>query len=184
MEQRKDLTKSLIAESFKELMLKYPFEKITIKMITDHCGIIRPTFYNHFCDKYELVEWIFVEEVINKVDVLIDEGMFKESVKLFFSCIAKNTKFYKKCFEITGQNGFEEIMNHHVHTCFKKVVEKTPSLNIDSKVLTTDSIALFYSLGLVTAIKVWISEPHSDDITVEDVSNAYFYILSNPLFRK
>ena len=48
MEQRKDLTKSLIAESFKELMMKYPFEKITIKMITDHCGIIRPTFYNHF----------------------------------------------------------------------------------------------------------------------------------------
>ena len=75
-------------------------------------------------------------------------------------------------------------MNHHVHECFKKVVEKTPSLNIDSKVLTTDGIALFYSLGLVTAIKVWISEPHSDDITVEDVSNAYFYILSNPLFRK
>ena len=56
MEQIKELTKRLIANSFKELMLQIPFEKITIKMITDHASVIRPTFYNHFHDKYELVE--------------------------------------------------------------------------------------------------------------------------------
>lgn len=42
MEQIKELTKRLIANSFKELMLQIPFEKITIKMITDHASVIRP----------------------------------------------------------------------------------------------------------------------------------------------
>ena len=46
----------LLAKSFKELVAKTPIEKITIKQITDKAGVIRPTFYNHFQDKYELLE--------------------------------------------------------------------------------------------------------------------------------
>ena len=44
-----------LAESFKELASRHPIEKITIKDITDKAGVIRPTFYNHFQDKYSLV---------------------------------------------------------------------------------------------------------------------------------
>ena len=50
----------LLAESFKELVAVTPVEKITIKEITDKAGVIRPTFYNHFQDKYELLEWIWI----------------------------------------------------------------------------------------------------------------------------
>ena len=57
--ERKKMTKALIGESLKVLMHDHPFEKITIKMITDEAGVIRPTIYNYFCDKYEVVEWIF-----------------------------------------------------------------------------------------------------------------------------
>ena len=45
----------LLAKSFKELAVHCPIEKITIKEITDGAGVIRPTFYNHFQDKYELL---------------------------------------------------------------------------------------------------------------------------------
>ena len=56
--QGKSAIDTLLAESFKELALKQPIEKITIKEITDKAGVIRPTFYNHFQDKYDLLEWI------------------------------------------------------------------------------------------------------------------------------
>ena len=46
----------VLAESLKELAGTKPIEKITIKEITDKAGVIRPTFYNHFQDKYELLE--------------------------------------------------------------------------------------------------------------------------------
>ena len=48
MEDKKELTKDLLTLSFRELILKTPFDKITIKMITDGAGVIRPTFYKHF----------------------------------------------------------------------------------------------------------------------------------------
>lgn len=51
--QGKSAIDTLLAESFKELALKHPIEKITIKEITDKAGVIRPTFYNHFQDKYD-----------------------------------------------------------------------------------------------------------------------------------
>ena len=35
MERKRELTKILLAESFKELLIKGSFDKITIKMITD-----------------------------------------------------------------------------------------------------------------------------------------------------
>ena len=48
----------LLAKSLKEIAVRRPVEKITIKEITDKAGVIRPTFYNHFQDKFELIEWI------------------------------------------------------------------------------------------------------------------------------
>lgn len=38
----------LLAKSLKEIAVRRPVEKITIKEITDKAGVIRPTFYNHF----------------------------------------------------------------------------------------------------------------------------------------
>ena len=60
--QGRNAIDTLLAESLKELTIKQPIEKITIKEITDKAGVIRLTFYNHFQDKYELLEWIIRTE--------------------------------------------------------------------------------------------------------------------------
>ena len=44
MERKSELTKALLGEKFKELVAKKGFEKLTIKIITDAAGVIRPTF--------------------------------------------------------------------------------------------------------------------------------------------
>ena len=75
MERKSELTKALLGEKFKELVAKKGFEKLTIKMITDAAGVIRPTFYNYFQDKYEVMEWLLEEEVFRPVfDVTSDSG--------------------------------------------------------------------------------------------------------------
>ena len=66
--QGRNAIDTLLAESLKELTIKQPIEKITIKEITDKAGVIRPTFYNHFQDKYELLEWIIRTELLEPVN--------------------------------------------------------------------------------------------------------------------
>ena len=50
-------TKYALEASLKKFLLKKPIDKITIRDLTDDCGISRMAFYYHFKDIYDLVEW-------------------------------------------------------------------------------------------------------------------------------
>ena len=56
------VTKNAIAMSLKKILDKKVLTKVTINDITKDCGINRMTFYYHFKDIYDLIEWIFIEE--------------------------------------------------------------------------------------------------------------------------
>ena len=83
-------TKELLADSFRSLVLTMPFQKISIKMITDGAHVIRPTFYNYFQDKYEVIEFLFDQDIGSKVEVMIENDMEQEAIKLMFICFEKN----------------------------------------------------------------------------------------------
>ena len=57
-----NITKKALEASLKKMMLKKPLAKITIRDITDDCGISRMTFYYHFQDIYDLIEWSCIED--------------------------------------------------------------------------------------------------------------------------
>ena len=56
------VTKKALAAALKDQLLKKPLHKITINDITEECGINRMTFYYHFKDIYDLVEWACLED--------------------------------------------------------------------------------------------------------------------------
>ena len=93
----------VLAESLKELAAIKPIDKITIKEITDKAGVIRPTFYNHFQDKYELLEWITINELFAPVEPLFMNGMLKEGVTFILTKIEKEKDFYKRAVQLEGQ---------------------------------------------------------------------------------
>lgn len=47
--------KGRFADELKELMKRKPLDKISIRELTDGCGVNRQTFYYHFADIYDLV---------------------------------------------------------------------------------------------------------------------------------
>ena len=104
MEQKKDLTKKLIAESFQSLLEKHPFDKITIRMITDQAGLIRPTFYNHFQDKYDLVNWYFDKILLESFEHMGEGETIYEGLVKKFQYIQKEKLFFKMAFKSDDQN--------------------------------------------------------------------------------
>ena len=56
------MTKRALEASLKELLRHKPLDKITVSDLTDHCGVNRMTFYYHFKDIYDLVEWCCEED--------------------------------------------------------------------------------------------------------------------------
>ena len=62
-------TKEMLAESLMKLLARRTLDKITIQDIVDDCGYNRQTFYYHFHDIYDLIDWIFTaqtQELIEK----------------------------------------------------------------------------------------------------------------------
>ena len=57
-----NITKEALEASLKKFLLKKPLDKITINDLTTDCGISRMTFYYHFKDIYDLVEWSCLED--------------------------------------------------------------------------------------------------------------------------
>ena len=182
MEQKRNLTKKLIAESFEVLMEKHPFEKITIRMITDQAGLIRPTFYNHFQDKYDLVEWIFCENIIREVESLLDHGMVQEAIKFLFTGIHRNRQFYSKLLQVTGQNCLEEVMGRHFYELFRKSIEQRGIKKLPkNRVLNVDTLSRYYTLGLLTSIKAWLLMGDVD-ISVDELTEAYEFLLTHSVY--
>ena len=177
--ERKKMTKALIGESLKVLMRNHPFEKITIKMITDEAGVIRPTFYNYFCDKYEVVEWIFNEYIIEKVRAMFEQKMYTEGLKLLFVCMKNDCVFYRKAFEITGQNAFTDIIRNSLHNLFLSEMSEIYIENqTNNPLVTAELVAAFYANSLSNLLQMWI-QSNNQQCTAENMVEAYAYLLSH-----
>ena len=57
-----NLTKRALADSLKKLLSRRPMDRITVQDVTDDAAVSRKTFYYHFHDIYDLMEWLVVDE--------------------------------------------------------------------------------------------------------------------------
>ena len=94
-----NITKKALAASMKKLMEEKPFDKISVIDICEGCGMNRKSFYYHFKDKYDLVNWIFYTDFI----VLASSSSYSDGwdllqavVKLFY----RDQSFYICALEI------------------------------------------------------------------------------------
>ena len=62
-----NITKRALSAALKELMETQPFSKISVGDICERCEMNRKSFYYHFRDKYDLVNWIYDTEFITVV---------------------------------------------------------------------------------------------------------------------
>lgn len=179
MQQKKEV-KTLLAESFKELALEKPVEKITIKEITDRAGVIRVTFYNHFQDKYELLEWICREEVLAPVRILLGNNMQREAVTFIFTAILRNKEFYSHVARTQGQNSFESIVQNLVsETINDYFVSNQVGKSKKYTWLTPKVIADYYAQSLTFMLMGWIERGMT--VPPEEMVEIYSFIASHSM---
>ena len=151
-------TKKHLANALKELMLETSFHKITISDICNRCNMSRKSFYYHFKDKYDFVNWIFDSEYLSAIpEKFITENDLYNSrwdlIENLCSYFYKNKTFYSKVFRIKGQNCFTDY--------FRELVE--PLLTVRVQTITRDPDLIkfstaFYSDAFISALERWIVE--------------------------
>lgn len=120
------ITKKRIAKAFKELFLENDFEKISIVTIMDRAGIRRQTFYNHFLDKYQLLDWIFQNDLKEQITDNLDFISGKHLLQELFHYLEEEQPFYQKAFEIHGQNNFFSYFIDYCQLIVEKILTDYP----------------------------------------------------------
>ena len=176
MQQKKDLTKRLIAESFKELVKRKSFEKLTIKMISDEAGIIRPTFYNYYRDKYDVMEYLMQTEIIDGALEACEKLGVESGVLYIVERLMEDKPYYEKVFLITGQNSFEEVLKEKLVMYIQGYMveyggtDKWP----DNPALTPYVVASCEASAFISYLKFWLYT--RQEATPEEIVSAYSYI--------
>ena len=149
------VTKKAISEGFKKTMCKKPFEKITISDITSECGLNRQTFYYHFQDKYELLNWIFYNDVVSpfKDDFTIEN--WSEQLLHILRILKENSKFYANAINTPYGNEFRRYF-------FSVIVKITDDIlaqiteGYSIKDENMKFISEFFAYGIAGSIVKWV----------------------------
>ena len=168
MYDHKDELRQKLADSFKEILKYKPVEKITVKMLTDKAGILRPTFYNFFRDKYEIIEWIFDQEVRRNVDVLIENELANDVPLMLFRCISKDKDFYIKTFVLEVPQSTEKLLDAYVREILieSMTIEEAELPHRETK-LSKDVIVKYLAAEVTQLIKIWLesgAEPSPEEL--------------------
>jgi probable dihydroxyacetone kinase regulator len=180
MNQKSQTTEEALVASVKHLITVMPFGKITVKEITDEAHVKRPTFYNHFKDKYDVVEYILRQELIEPARSLVACDMINEAIRLMLVTMKRDSEFYIRAERIEGDNSFQHMM----HQVFKEVLldimsEQLPDEECRNPMLTTENIAEYYAYGITFGICKWIQKRMR--LEVDEVMEAFKVLLSESL---
>lgn len=149
-----EITKKAIAEGLKELTKTKKFEKISITDITSFCGLNRQTFYYHFEDKYELVNWIYYQEIFLDLVKGISFQNWDEHLLLLLKAMKRENWFYINTIKSQGEY-FKEYLFSITKELFLDAIEE---LDNEKKLSEEDKtfFAEFYTYGICGMVLSWV----------------------------
>ena len=154
-----NITKRALAQAMKELMEQHPFSKISVGDICQACGMNRKSFYYHFRDKQDLVNWIFYSEFVQSLQVHEDTTgwtLLSSMCGYFY----RERAFYRKALAIEGQNSFREYFTEvnrpFVEAFTRELFGGRP---LDNPQLYID----FFSDAVLFSIVRWLSKAEPEE---------------------
>lgn len=150
-----EITKRAFASSLKKMLAKRPLEKIRVIDITEDCGVNRQTFYYHFKDIYDLLEWVYTNEATKALGGKKTYETWKQGFKQIFQYILNNKEFVLSTFNSVSREYLERYLYNEVYLLLIGVVEeKAKGIPVREK--DKYFIADFYKYAFVGIVLDWI----------------------------
>lgn len=147
-----NITKRALAAALKELMEQKPFSKINVAEICEKCGMNRKSFYYHFKDKYDLVNWIFDMDFAKVLEEHKTERFTWPFLEAICECFYQNRSFYRKALKIRGQNCFidhyRERLEPFMQDGMRKILHETEYMDFQIN---------FFADAFIGSLERWLS---------------------------
>ena len=155
-------TKRALEASLKKLLLHKPLNKITINDITEDCGVNRMTFYYHFKDIYDLVDWILVEDAAETLKGLQDFETWSDALREMLKKVQANQVLVLNVYRSVSREQVESYLYRLTYDLLEGVVEEQAqgmSVRPEDKAF----IATLYKYMFVGLMLDWIKSDMKGD---------------------
>ncbi len=105
------ITKNALVDSLKHMLLQKPLNKITVTDIAEDCGINRMTFYYHFKDIYDLVEWACMQDARRAMDDKRTHDTWQEGFLHILYAVRENRPFVMNVYRCVSREQVEKYLN-------------------------------------------------------------------------
>ena len=155
-------TKQSMADSLIALLKDKPLNKITVSEIVDGCGVSRMTFYYHFKDVYDLLEWAFRNRVDQTIIADGDEATPEQISRHMLFVLQSNKELVSNVYHSVSRESLTNYLCEMIHEpIYNKVAERCKGHNVSEadKEFNTN----FLKFGLVGTVLSWIRAGMHDD---------------------
>lgn len=153
-----DRTKHDLCVALKSLMAQKPLEKITIRELTERCGMVRQAFYYHFEDLYDLVKWMFQEEAMVLLQRQAGVLLWQEGILQLFQYVQENRAVCLCALKSLGREHLKRFFHEEIYAIIHRtVVELAQELAIPEGQADRDLITQFYVIALVGMMESYLT---------------------------
>lgn len=154
--EKQDLMKRYIAETTARLLKTKRVEDVTIREIVEISNISRATFYRHFNDKYDLINWIFEQYMDQITSYYSHTTLCYKQITFDIVSFMKNSRvLFKKCFDYIGQNSFQEFFAQKITNWVENHLKEL--LDVDKLTREYEMMITFNSVGVVNCVNEWLN---------------------------
>ena len=156
------VTKRALEASLKSLLLQKPLSKITVTDITEDCGINRMTFYYHFKDIYDLVEWCCQEDASRALAGKKTYETWQQGLLQIFEAVRENKPFILNVYRSVSREQVENYLYKVTYALLDGVVEEQAqgmSVRQEDKAF----LATLYQYMFVGLMLDWIKSDMKED---------------------
>lgn len=148
-------TKVLLAQSLEELLVQENLRRIGVSRLCEYCGISRKSFYYHFRDKEDLINWIFLRDLRAlglELEQDSDGEVLWENLERMCICFRQKQGFYRKVLPMKEPNAPQEYLRQYLWPEVQAYLSCKVGAQIDP--ICVD----FFAEGVVSTIQRWLTD--------------------------
>jgi len=159
-----EMTKKLLSKSLKKLLSKKPLNKITVKDIVNECKLTRQTFYYHFQDIYELLDWTYKNEIGHILNDSQNDS-WENVIKNTLIYIRDNKSMFNHTLQSIGREHFEQAIYTDLYNFSKNKIKKL-SIEMEIPEEKINFLANLHSITLISVIIQWANNNMKENLDV------------------
>ena len=155
------ITKRALASALKELLEHKPLNKITIADITEQCGVNRQTFYYHFENLMDVLEWGVRQTTRQLVEQSLSAKDIHAALQIFISFSVERFPLLQKMLDSQHRAQVERIMIEAV-SAYLNELARNRHLDLSVSYSDREVLLQYTAYGLVGVLLSYCGKPDLD----------------------